>query len=251
MRKLSLIGIGAGNPEHITVQAIRALNAVDVFFIMDKGDTKQTLLHIRREICERYIEGKNYRIVQVEDAFRDPDVADYAARVELWHEQRSMTYERIILDELKEDQVGAFLVWGDPSLYDSTLRILDRVLARGALQFDIEMIPGITSMQALAAQHHIALNGIGESVLITTGRKLSSTAMRNMDAAIVMLDGKCAFQQLRDQDWEIFWGAYIGMDQEILLSGKLSDMADEIESVRSEARRKNHWIMDTYLLRRS
>jgi precorrin-6A synthase len=37
MHKLSVIGIGVGHPEQLTVQAIEALNRVDVFFVMDKG----------------------------------------------------------------------------------------------------------------------------------------------------------------------------------------------------------------------
>ena len=56
------------------------------------------------------------------------------------------------------DEVGAFLVWGDPSLYDSTIRVIQQIIADGATAFDYEVIPGITSVQALAAQHKIALN---------------------------------------------------------------------------------------------
>jgi len=43
MRKLYIIGIGAGNPEYLTMQAIKALNMVDVFFFMNKGDAKEDL----------------------------------------------------------------------------------------------------------------------------------------------------------------------------------------------------------------
>ena len=79
MRKLYLIGIGAGNPEYITVQAINALNKVDVFFFMDKGDAKQDLVALRKEICERYIENRSYRIVETADPIRDPAILDYTA----------------------------------------------------------------------------------------------------------------------------------------------------------------------------
>ena len=40
-------------------------------------------------------------------------------------------YETLLLNQLAEGEVGAFLVWGDPALYDSTLRILDAVAAGG------------------------------------------------------------------------------------------------------------------------
>src|SRR5579859_4863660 len=129
MRKLFLIGIGAGNPEYITVQAIKALNLVDVFFFMDKGEAKQDLVNFRKQICEQYIENKSYRVVEAEDPVRDPAIPDYTTRVEHWHRQRALIYEELIAQQLEEDQCGAFLVWGDPSLYDSTLRVIDHIVA--------------------------------------------------------------------------------------------------------------------------
>jgi precorrin-6A synthase len=250
MRKLYLIGIGAGNPEYITVQAIKALNAVNVFFFMDKGEAKQDLVALRKEICERYIENRSYRVVETADPVRDPAISDYTARVDLWHRQRALIYEEMIAQELEEDQCGAFLVWGDPSLYDSTLRIIDQITARGKLRFDFDVIPGITSIQALAARHKITLNGIGESLVITTGRQLSAGLSDTAERTIVMLDGQCSFNNLLDKELDIFWGAYLGMEEEILLSGKLSEIAGMIEKVRYEKRQRNGWIMDTYLLSR-
>src|ERR1700689_3762363 len=52
MKKIFVIGIGAGNPDYITVQAINALNAVDVFFILDKGQETEDLTRMRKDICE-------------------------------------------------------------------------------------------------------------------------------------------------------------------------------------------------------
>jgi precorrin-6A synthase len=250
MRKLYLIGIGAGNPEYITVQAIKALNMVDVFFFMDKGQAKRDLVALRKEICERYIENRSYRIVEAHDPVRDPTISDYTTRVELWHRERALIYEEMIAQELEEDQCGAFLVWGDPSLYDSTLRIIDQITTGGRLRFEFEIIPGITSIQALAARHKITLNGIGESLVITTGRQLSDRLSDTAESTIVMLDGQCSFNNLLDEELDIFWGAYLGMEEEILLSGKLSEIASRIEEVRREKRQRNGWIMDTYLLSR-
>jgi precorrin-6A synthase len=248
MRKLFLIGMGAGNPEYITVQAIKALNMVDVFFVMDKGEAKQDLVRLRKEICERYIENRTYRVVEIADPVRDPTIPDYTTRVEHWHRERALIYEEMIAQELEDGQCGAFLVWGDPSLYDSTLRIIDQITARGKFRFEFDVVPGITSMQALAARHKITLNGIGESIVITTGRQLSARLSGAAERTIVMLDGQCSFNNLLDEELDIFWGAYLGMEEEILLSGKLSEIAGIIEKVRHEKRQRNGWIMDTYLL---
>jgi precorrin-6A synthase len=249
MRKLYIIGIGSGNPEHITVQAIKALNKVDVFFVMNKGDAKNDLVRLRKEICERYIDLASYRTVEIVDPRRDPSIDSYTRRVEAWHQERALIYEDLIRKELKEGECGAFLVWGDPSLYDSTLRVIDHIIALGRVHFDYEVIPGITSIQALAARHKITLNGIGESICITTGRRLSPGLVASTENVVVMLDGKSSFKEVLDEGVEIYWGAYVGSDKEILLSGKLTEELENIEVARNAARKQNGWVMDTYLLR--
>ncbi|PTT89704.1 precorrin-6A synthase (deacetylating), partial [Pseudomonas sp. HMWF005] len=147
-------------------------------------------------------------------------------------------------------QCGGFLVWGDPALYDSTIRILQAILASGRCAFEFEVIPGITSVQALAAQHKVPLNSIGCSVEITTGRRLAAGQVSEAESLVVMLDGEEAYRRVADPATSIYWGAYLGTPDEILISGKLGDVADEIERVRKAARAEHGWIMDTYLLRR-
>jgi precorrin-6A synthase len=251
MRRLLVIGIGAGDPEHVTVQAINALNEVDVFFVIEKRHDTDELVRLRREICERYIDGHTYRIVEIPDPPRDRGAAAYRTAVEDWRDRRAERWERAIVDELDEDGCGAFLVWGDPSLYDSTLAVLDRILARGSLKFEHEVVPGITSVQALTARHRIPLNRVGRAVQITTGRRLADGFPEGVDEVVVMLDADCSFRHLQDEEIEIHWGAYLGMDDEILVSGTLREVGEEIERVRREARERKGWIMDAYLLRRS
>ncbi|MGH9013239.1 MAG: precorrin-6A synthase (deacetylating) [Acidimicrobiia bacterium] len=252
MKKLFVIGIGAGHPEHVTVQAINAMNTVDVFFVMDKGGAKEDLVRIRKEICERYITNASYRIVEVRDPERDRSSPAYQSAVEAWYERRVDVYERLVDEELDDDGCGAFLVWGDPSLYDGTLRVIERVLGRGKTSFDYVVVPGITSVQALAARHRISLSRVGESIQITTGRRLAEAGLPDGVAnVVVMLDRGCSFTHVTDDGVEIYWGAYLGTDDEILDCGTLSDRAEAIEHARGEARSRKGWIMDTYLLRRS
>lgn len=249
MRKLLIVGIGAGDPDLMTVQAIKALNRADVVFLPDKGEEKAALRHLREQICDRFIE-KPYRTVTIATPQRAPAGSDYRGVVDDWHARIAANYERLFREELAEGTVGALLVWGDPALYDSTLRIVERVRA-GGLALDWEVIPGISSIQLLAARHKIPLNRIGEPVLITTGRKLAAGFPAGQDSVVVMLDGDQAFREVASEDLEIFWGAYLGTEHEILIAGRLADVADEIERVRAEARQAQGWIMDTYLLRRA
>jgi len=250
MKKLLVIGIGAGNPDYITMQAVKALNQVDVFFLMDKGQDKDKLIDLRREICSRYITGHDYRFVEAHSPERERGEVDYKTSVDDLNLAKQQTFERLINEELSDSQCGGFLVWGDPALYDSTIRILQAIQASGACGFEFEVIPGITSVQALAARHKVPLNQIGRSVEITTGRRLAAGQVSDADSLVVMLDAQDAYHQVVDQDTEIYWGAYLGTRDEILIRGKLKDVADEIERVRKAARLANGWIMDTYLLRK-
>lgn len=250
MRKIFVIGIGVGNPDYVTIQAINALNEVDVFFIMDKGQEKEDLVRLRKEICERYIKDKAYRTIEAPDPPRDRTASPYEATVREWHEQRAALYERLIGEQLGEDECGAFLVWGDPSLYDSTLRIIDQIIQRGSLTFAYEVIPGISAIQALAAKHKVALNRIGRSIHITTGRKLAEGLPDNIDDVVVMLDADCSFKTIDKSEIDIYWGAYIGTNDEILAAGNLRERREDIERMRAEARARKGWVMDTYLLRK-
>ncbi len=243
MRLLHVIGIGVGDPDQLTAQAIRALNDTRVFFAMDKGETKSDLIALRREICSRFIAEPNYRFVELPDPPRAAD-GDYATAVTDWHAARARLWANAIRDELRPGEVGAFLAWGDPSLYDSTLRILDEVARHVDLRYDV--IPGITAVQALTARHRIPLNDIGEPVLITTGRQLRAGGLTG--SAVVMLDAECSFLSCPPQT-RIWWGAYLCTPDELLVNGTVGEVGERIAELRAQARSRHGWIMDTYLLR--
>ena len=246
MRELFVIGIGAGDPDQVTVQAIKAMNKADVFFVIGKGDEKQDLVDLRTTILDEHVTGP-YRVVDIVDPPRNRTPDDYEGVVDDWHERRAALFEEKFA---AEPGVGAILVWGDPSLYDSTLRIVERVLARGNVSFDYSVIPGVTSVQSLAAGHRMVLNRIGEPIHITTGRRLAEGLPEGVDNAVVMLDANTTFTHVPGEDVQIWWGAYLGTPDEVLISGRLRDVESEIQRVRAELRERKGWIMDTYLLRR-
>jgi precorrin-6A synthase len=246
-RLIHVIGIGAGDPDYVTAQAVAALNDTAVFFAMDKGSKKgaaeDDLVSFRREVCARFIREPGYRFVELADPKRAKD-GDYRQAVSDWHAARADIWAQALLDELPDGGTGAFLAWGDPSLYDSTLRILELVAARIDVSYDV--IPGITAIQALTARHRIPLNDIGEPVLITTGRRLRATGLSG--AAVVMLDADCSFLEC-PLDTNIWWGAYLGTPDELLVAGTVGGVGEQIVTERAEARERHGWIMDTYLLR--
>ncbi len=249
MRRLNVIGIGAGDPEYLTVQAIKALGRTDVFFFTDKGEERSDLLRLRNEICERYADKSRYRIVEMQDPVRDGRNPLYGDAVREWHEKRVDLWEKTVTTELADEQVGGFLVWGDPAFYDSTLRILEAVRTRGAFDFQMDVIPGISAIQALAARHGISLTQIGGSLTVTTGRQLGAGWPEGATEVVVMLDANCTFRDL-DDDLSIYWGAFVGTEDEILISGTIGKCTETIVNARSAARTRKGWMFDTYLLRR-
>lgn len=245
MRELLLIGIGTGNPDHVTVQAVAALNRARVFFIVDKGAEKASLLALREEILRRHVRDQDgYRVVEIPDPPRDRTAGAYAGAVDDWHERRARLFAAAIRDELEPGEVGAFLVWGDPSLYDSTIRVLDKIRSGGGVDFEYSVIAGITSVQALTAAHRLPLNRIGEPIVITPARQLTEEAGN----AVVMLDSGFAAAEFTDA--EVYWGAYLGSPDEVLIAGRLPDVADEIVATKARLRAQHGWIMDSYLVRR-
>lgn len=246
MTELLLVGIGTGNPEHLTLQAVRALNSADLILIPRKGKNKADLAELRRTICEEVISNPATQIVEFELPKRDADNPNYRQGVDDWHDAIASVWAEA-MDGLPDQARVALLVWGDPSLYDSTMRIAARLKPAP----EISVIPGITSMQGLTAAHKIPLNTIGTPVLITTGRRLNEEGWPDgADRLLVMLDGECSFQHIPSDGVMIWWGAYVGMREEILLSGALREMMDEIVETRAAARAHHGWIMDIYLLSR-
>ena len=256
-RTIYVIGIGAGDPEHLTLQAVAAMNRVDVFFTIDKGavdgGATADLAALRAELLARHVT-RPHRVVAAPEVPRDRDPAASAAYVDTatrWQLRRGMLYEAMIAEALRPGETGAFLVWGDPALYDGTLPLLQRIAERTHDQLRIVSIPGISSVAALAAAHRLVLNRVGAPVLITTGRRLADEGMpRDVDDVVVMLDGRTAFADLPDTDLDIFWGAYLGTPDELLVSGDLLAARDEIVRHRADGRARHGWIMDIYLLRR-
>ena len=247
MFTLTLVGIGTGNPDHLTRQAVLALNAADMILIPRKGDTKADLADLRRAICADVVTNPNTRLVEFDLPVRDAANPDYHSRVEDWHDAIAQCWTRAIAAHGTPKHV-ALLVWGDPSLYDSTLRIAARLTPAPR----VTVIPGITSMQALCAAHAIPVNDIGAPFLVTTGRQLRDHGWPDgVDTLVVMLDGDCAFQTLDPTGVAIWWAGYAGMRDEILLSGPLATTGPQIIAARAAARAQHGWIMDIYLMRRN
>ena len=244
---LTLIGIGTGNPEHLTLQAIRAINAQDLILIPRKGAGKADLAELRRAICDEVLTNAATKIAEFDLPVRDDATSDYRQRVDDWHDAIAAAWQRAMAGHPEARKI-ALLVWGDPSLYDSTLRIAARLDPAPTM----DVIPGITSLQALTAAHAIPVNEIGAPFVVTTGRRLRDEGWpEGVDTIAVMLDGTCAFETLDPVGLHIWWGGYVGMKEQIICEGPLAEVASQIIYMRAKARAAHGWIMDIYILRKT
>ncbi|MGN6162167.1 MAG: precorrin-6A synthase (deacetylating) [Marmoricola sp.] len=233
---IRVLGIGMGLA-HLTAEVAEALRGCDYVIAASKRDD-DGLLALRREICEAL----DVELVVVRDPQRDREpVGDggYVTAVTDWHHARVEAYRQVISDR---GGTAGFLVWGDPALYDSTIRIVRD------LDPDYHVWPGISAPQLLAARHRIVLHGIGQPVLITTERRLPAAIAQGADNVAVMLTS--GFAEAGIEDWQIWWGANLGTPSERLVSGRVSAVADDIRRARVDAKTEAGWVMDVYLVRR-
>lgn len=245
---LTLIGIGCGSPGHLTRAAIAAINGADLILIPRKGEAKTELAELRRMICAAVLTNPATRIVEFDVPVRETNDQGYLETVDRWHTAIGAVWVAAINGAPEPRGHVAMLIWGDPSLYDSSLRIARRLTPVP----EIEVIPGITAIEALCAAHAISLNEVGKAFVVTTGRNLVKSGWpTGVDTVVVMLDGSASFQSIAPDHVHIWWGAYLGMPGEILIAGPLREVAPQIVAARDEARSKRGWIMDTYLLRRA
>jgi precorrin-6A synthase len=253
-KRVRVIGVGPGDPDQVTVEALHAMRSVAFFVVSDKsprGGMPDPLVEARGRLLDRHL-GVEPLVVRIDDPARErgPERTgtqeQYAAAVEAWHEARSLAYESALLAH--EGDAG-FLVWGDPAFYDSTIRVLERVAARGRLALDLDVVPGVSSLQLLAARHRIVLHEVGQPLHVTSGRRLREAVDSGQDNIVVMLNRVIDLAGL--DDWQIWWGGNLGTASEELVAGRVADVLEAIEVARARARDAAGWVMDIYLLRRT
>lgn len=261
-RRLRVIGIGPGGPDQVTLEAVAAMRACDWFLVLDKaeavrGGAADPLLALREEMLARHV-GDAAVVVRVEDPPRERRAArvgtdaDYRDVVETWHLERTARVAAAL--RARPGDVG-FLVWGDPAFYDSTLRVLDRVAATLDAVGEsvvIDVLPGISALQLLAARHRIVLHEVARPLHVTTGRALLAAVEAGQDNVVVMLNSSVdVLEDPRLADWTIWWGADLGTPAEELVAGPVAGVLEEIRTARERARSAAGWVMDVYLLRAS
>lgn len=239
-RNVFVIGMGPGGFGHLTLDAVEAMNNVDVFLVADSGQDQPDLVWLRSEMLRRHV-SRPHRVITVLDPATEIDADEL--------EQATLDTYAAVISGLEEDSAVGFLSWGDPALYDSILRIVEAL--RGTLSLHVTVIPGVSAPQVLAAAHKISLNRADGGVSFISGGRLLEAYSPALGDVVVLNDTTLACKELVEEfpDVEIFWGAFLGTAEQVLANGPIGDVMDELVQLRASLVATHGWIQDTYLLR--
>ena len=150
--KLYGIGVGPGDPELITLKAVKILENIEVVCVPQAKKGKPSLA---LNIAAKYLPEEVNVLELVLPMTEEKNELESS-----WQEAGAQ-----ILTYLEKGMDVAFLTLGDPSLY-STFSYVSRVVKSLAPQVEVEVIPGITSYSLAAAKTGVSLAEKDESLLI-------------------------------------------------------------------------------------
>ncbi|MCS6827711.1 MAG: precorrin-2 C(20)-methyltransferase [Caldilinea sp.] len=149
---LTAVGLGPGDPEWITVKAVRAIEQAHIVFAPRSRDGDASLA---LRIAEPWLRPEQ-RIVELAlPMTRDPDLLTAA-----WEAAADQ-----IAATLQPGAQGVYLLLGDPLLY-GTFTYLGHELAQRYPRIQIRVVPGVTSFAAAAARSGVVLATTSERVAI-------------------------------------------------------------------------------------
>ncbi|NCD08645.1 MAG: precorrin-2 C(20)-methyltransferase [Negativicutes bacterium] len=151
--KLYCIGIGPGDPELLTLKAVRLLKECEVV-AMPKGDNeKMTAKEIIKQAVD--IDKKEQLLINM-PMTKDARALDEAHK----------TGANAIIERLDQGKDVAFITLGCPTVYATCIYVHKLVLAAG---YDAELVAGVTSFCAVAAKLNVSLCEQSEPLIILPG----------------------------------------------------------------------------------
>ena len=219
------IGVGPGDPELLTVKAVRAIQNADIIMCpASKEDRPSIALSVVDSVIDR---SKNQEIVKlIFPMTKDKDVLE-----ETWKRNA-----KIMAETVQSGKNVVYLTVGDPFLY-STWIYMHKDLTRKYPEMDISVIPGIVSMFTFASKVGVSIaEGAEKVAIIPSCYDLSSVKeiAKNSESMIFLKDGRY-FDQVIDvlkesgfPDNSIFAiGQDLGTDHEIIRKMTLGEVNDD------------------------
>jgi len=177
--KLFCVGCGPGDPELLTVRAVNLIKSAEVIFAPTAREGKPS---IALSVVEKYIDRSTKTINLV-----FPMVKDRESLKDYWKRNAEE-----IAGAVKSGKNVVYLTVGDPALY-STWIYIHRELKKNHKDVEVEIVPGIASMFAIAAKAQISLAEGEETVAVVPAcydmERVRRTASA-CDTVIFLKDGR-------------------------------------------------------------
>lgn len=230
MRRLRVIGVGPGDPELMTYAAARAIESSDYLVVTDRSGTA------KQGMPAPLLHAPDKPVVRVQAVPRQ-------------HDALARSYADVLAAHPGD---AGFVVWGDPAFHDATIAALERVVADLGAEpgLVLDVVPGVSSVQLLAARHRLVLQGSDLPLHVTTGRELADAVRAGQDNLLVMINRTLEPLAGLD-DWSIWWGGNLGSPDEELVAGRVADVLPEIHAARDRLTAAVGWVLDIYLLRKA
>lgn len=190
------LGVGPGDPELLTLKAVRILKEADVIAVPDKGSGEKTALNIVKE----YVQGKPL-LPCATPMIRERKLLDVA------HDAIADG----ICSLLDQGKTVAYITLGDPSVYSTYVYIHKRVVQRG---YEAVMVPGVPSFCAAAARLGTSLCERSQRLMVVPASHQDVTDCLQTDANLVFMKA----------------GREIGALKQTLLENGLLDRASLVEN---------------------
>ncbi len=146
--KLYGLGVGPGDPELLTLKALRRIKESEIIAVPGKKKEESVAYKIARQA---YPQIENKEVLPI-----DFPMTKDSERLEESHRLGASQ----IAEKLREGKSVAFLTLGDPTVYATYLYVHKRILAMG---FEAEIVSGITSFCAVAARIEHRISGEGRA----------------------------------------------------------------------------------------
>jgi len=211
--KLFCVGCGPGDPELLTVRAVNLIKSAEVIFAPTAREGKPS---IALSVVEKYIDRPTKTVSLI-----FPMVKDRESLKDYWKRNAEE-----IAGAVKSGKNVVYLTVGDPALY-STWIYIHRELKKSHKDIEVEIVPGITSIFAIAAKAKISLAEGEETVAVVPAcydmERVRRTA-NACDTVIFLKDGRYF-----DSVIEMLGQAGFPDDATIAIAQDVSDQGEILE----------------------